>query len=291
MICRQGDHGDRVYVNRGGVIEIRHDDGDGIRTIARRATGHLVGERAAFEPAARSATMVAVGPVTALVIETGAFTAFLELFPQVVKKIEGGLYRRMTEQRPAETYPLRGQYRPILMADISSFNDPERTNLDRIAIRQVLYSELKHVLIAAGVPWGECHVEDRGDGALLIATADTIPGALLERLPEELAEALASHNAGASPGRRLAVRLAVGIGPVIEDPWGVVGEQINLTARLLDAPEFKAEMIEGVCVGVVVSTELHETVARHLPDRDGFHEIDVRVKETRTTAWARTLSP
>jgi CRP-like cAMP-binding protein len=286
VICRQGERGDRVYVLRSGRVEIRHDDGSGPRTVAERGVGDLIGERSAFELRERSATMVAIGPVDALVVETSAFTEFVERHPAVLEKIERGLYERLTERRP---FRYEGQNCTTLMADICSFNGPERTDEDRLAVRGATYSALRRSLERSGVRWEECHWEDRGDGALIIIPPTLRTRDVLHPMVELLAEEIAVHGLRAAPGEHLAVRLAVGVGPVTRDEHGMVGQSINNTARLLDAPEFKARMRDGVSVGVLVSEFVHETVVRHLPSRTEYERIDVVAKETRTTGWVRLL--
>ncbi|WP_157963992.1 cyclic nucleotide-binding domain-containing protein [Actinocorallia populi] len=286
-ICRQGERGDRVYVLRSGRVEIRHDDGSGPRTVAERGTGDLVGERAAFELRERSATMVAIGPVDALVVETPAFTEFVERHPAVLEKVERGLYERLTERRPAAPFRYAGQTCTILMTDICSFNDPGRTDVDRLVVREVMYGALRRSLEGSGVPWDGCHREDRGDGALVIVPPALPTHAVLHPMAELLAEEIAAHGRRASPGERLVLRLAVGAGPVVQDGQGMVGESINGTARLLDAPAFKARMRGGV--GVAVSPFVHENFVRHLPFREEYEQVEVKVKETSTTGWVRLL--
>ena len=58
------------------------------RVVARRGPGHLVGERVALQISVRSATVVAIQRVDALVMRTEDFAAFISTYPAVLKIVE-----------------------------------------------------------------------------------------------------------------------------------------------------------------------------------------------------------
>ena len=67
------------------------------RVVARRGPGHLVGERVALQISVRSATVVAIQRVDALVMRTEDFAAFISTYPAVLKIVEDQIYHRLRE--------------------------------------------------------------------------------------------------------------------------------------------------------------------------------------------------
>ncbi|GAB2823359.1 hypothetical protein GCM10022221_21800 [Actinocorallia aurea] len=182
-----------------------------------------------------------------------------------------------------------GQNCSILMVDITGFNGIGRTDADRLALREVIYSGLRAGFERAGTPWEDCHVEDRGDGALVVVPPH-IPTRVLLRPLEDLAEAVHTHNLTALPGRRLTVRAALNVGPVVADAQGLVGGEINGTARLLDARVLKRRLAEsGGAVGVIVSRFVYDTAVRSFPSFAAFYPVRFQVKETRASGWVAFL--
>ncbi|WP_148086294.1 hypothetical protein [Actinocorallia herbida] len=182
-----------------------------------------------------------------------------------------------------------GQNCSILMIDITGFNQGCRTDIDRLDLRDVIYRGLRAGFERAGMPWADCHVEDRGDGALVVVPPH-IPTRLLLRPLADLAEIVHRHNLDALPGGRLTVRAALNVGPVVADAQGLVGGEINGTARLLDARVLKRRLAEsGGAVGVIVSRFVYDTAVRPLPSFCAFYPVRFQVKETRATGWVAFL--
>ncbi len=76
--------------------------------VAHRGPGDLIGEGAALQGNVRSATVVAVGAVRALVMRTQDFAAFIGAYPEVSAIIEQLIKERLTEEpagREAEVSP------------------------------------------------------------------------------------------------------------------------------------------------------------------------------------------
>lgn len=81
-IFHQGDPADRVVVVEEGVVKVLSTSGDGIETVlGLRSAGDLLGELAAIDGGVRSASVVVVEPVTALVLGVQAFRRFATTRP------------------------------------------------------------------------------------------------------------------------------------------------------------------------------------------------------------------
>jgi hypothetical protein len=83
------------------------------------------------------------------------------------------------------------------------------------------------------------------------------------------------------------------VGPVTSDDLGVQGEAIIRTARMLEAGVLKAAIArDHANLGIVVSEFVYNTAIAQpggLIDPDGYHQIRVRVKETRQLAWMKII--
>ena len=80
-IMEEGERADHVMVILGGQVEIRIEENGSERVVAVRGLGQLVGERAALKVSVRSATVVALEMVWALVVQTKDFAAFIARTP------------------------------------------------------------------------------------------------------------------------------------------------------------------------------------------------------------------
>ena len=80
-----------------GLTEICVRENAWERVVARRGPGHLVGERVALQISVRSATVVAIQRVDALVMRTEDFAAFISTYPAVLKIVEDQIYHRLRE--------------------------------------------------------------------------------------------------------------------------------------------------------------------------------------------------
>jgi CRP-like cAMP-binding protein len=287
FIYRQGDPGRDILILRSGEVEIRCDRGMGPQIIARRHAGDIVGERSAFAPRPRSASVVATTPVEALKVPTGEFVRFVEEHPAVMRKLEDGMYLRLTESMSPEPFAYRQHLCQVLMADICAFSSAHRSDTDRAAIMSVLYEALRLGSDKAGLPLLDFHTEDRGDGTFWVIPPTVAADSSLDVLFDVVEQRLRQHNDTASPGRRMAVRLAYNVAVALQTEYGtMVGDGINLTARLLDAPAFKNRMADDRAVmGVIVSEFVHSTVISQSVLREQYAPVEVHVKERHTTAW------
>ncbi|OKI34471.1 hypothetical protein A6A25_24645 [Saccharothrix sp. CB00851] len=155
-------------------------------------------------------------------------------------------------------------------------------------VRAALYGSLHRAFRDSGIPWDECHREDRGDGVFLLVPPTVPKQLVVDRLPGALAEALAEHNAGHRAEERVRARMAVHAGEVLPDPHGYTAGSINLAFRLLDAERLRNALARssGV-VALVVSDWFYQEVARQsrVVDPRTFRPVDVRVKDTTAKAW------
>ena len=104
-----------------------------------------------------------------------------------------------------------------------------------------------------------------------------------------IADGLRRHNRVASPSARIKLRIALEIGPVALDEYGVSGPAVNASFRMLDAPAFRRQLTRsGSDMGVIVSARVYDTVIRHASgplNPTEFHRVRVKQKETDNTAW------
>jgi hypothetical protein len=284
-----------------GWTEVYVKGPDGERVIARRGPGDLVGERAALRPGSRSATVVALETVQALVVATEDFAAFLGDRPHLLEVLERQIYGRLTENRdwplartaahPAGAAAWQGQNCSILLTDIAAFGARHRSDLDRRTIRLVMYQILREAFEGSGVHWAGCHRDDRGDGVLVIVPPDTPTRSVVDALVTRLAAGLRRHNGQASEATRFQLRVALEVGPVDSDPEGVSGQAIIHAARLLEAPILKRQLTETTAdLGFIVSRYVYDNVITHGTKGDragaaGYRQVRSKVKESRITGW------
>jgi hypothetical protein len=194
-----------------------------------------------------------------------------------------------SEDHSAAADAWTGQNGTIFFADVAAFARAVRLDPDRRTVRRVMYALVRDAFESAGISWLGCHREDRGDGMLVIVPPSTPTNRLIDPLVGHLASALAEHNRRAEAPTQIQLRVALHVGPVVSDPYGVSGESIIQTARLLEAPVLKQALAEsGSSLGLIVSPFVHDSVVRHLPEprRPGdFQQVQPRVKESALTGW------
>ncbi|HWC82348.1 MAG TPA: tetratricopeptide repeat protein [Pseudonocardiaceae bacterium] len=179
-------------------------------------------------------------------------------------------------------------HRTVLVVDVAGFGDPRRTNPDRLTVRQGLYTLLRQALERSGVVWADCEHEDRGDGVLITLPATVTKSRLVESLPGELVAALRAHNHARNIEEQIRLRMAVHAGEIHYDEHGVVGQSVDLTFRLLDAPVLKDALARSSgLLAVIASHWFFDEVIKQskaaAPHR--YQEVRVRVKELDTIAW------
>jgi hypothetical protein len=310
-LMEEGEQADHVAVIISGRTQIRILEHGVERVVAERGPGQLVGERAALEVNVRSATVVAMQTVVALVMRTADFAAFISTYPAVLKIVEEQIYLRLREGPPsvrtghddpgdwrpalaagsgatAARSALTGQNCTVVRTDVVSFNAAGRDGEAQKLIRR---ETLAMTRFALGPVWDTCRWEDRGDGLLIIVAPDVPTAQVLERLATALPPSLKRHNRTYSVSGRLQLRVAAEVGPIEEDDAGVCGPAINHVSRLVEAPTLKRAIAEqDALLGLIVSPYVYQAHVRprgSFLDPADFTEIPVLVKETDATGWMR----
>jgi class 3 adenylate cyclase len=181
-------------------------------------------------------------------------------------------------------------HRAILTVDIEG--STTRTNPAKAQLRQVMYDLFDAALEACGIT--EEHRDplvDRGDGVLvLIHPVDQAPKTLLlTTLVPTLSLLLTEHNS-LRPEDGLRLRAALHAGEVHYDRQGCFGEALDITFRLLDAPEVKSRLSQtDAPLVLVVSDDIYRTVIRHrydgIDDRAFEQTVRVRVAGQQHRGW------
>jgi Cyclic nucleotide-binding domain len=317
-IMEEGERADHVIVILGGRAKVVVSDNGTERVLAVRGLGQLIGERAALDVSVRSATVIALEMVWALVVHTRDFAAFLSAHPPVRSIVESQRhYRGITEpdghqrnddpggfgagtadstigdadlvgrwrRRPRR---LHGENCTVSLTDVVDFGARTRTDGDRRSIREALFRMARGAV--RGFP--DVQFEDRGDGFLTVVPPDVTTAQVISQALSEMSTALALHNSTQRESARFKLRLALNVGPVVSDV-GVSGEAIIVTARLVDAPDFKNALTRSsASLGLIVSPFVYETVVRHgaYPgEAAAYSQVRVEVKESETQAWIRLV--
>ena len=185
--------------------------------------------------------------------------------------------------------PASGQVCTILAFDISGFTRPDRDEDIRIHLHGVLYEILADAFEGSGLPWHQCHHEDRGDGALVILPPGVPAQPVIDPLPERLRGLIRRHNRITCDAAQMQLRAAAHIGPVYSDAYGVISDDLNLLFRMLEAAPLRRALAgSGTELAFVISSYIHDNlVLRHrtLVDPALFSPLKTRVKGTPVSAW------
>lgn len=185
-------------------------------------------------------------------------------------------------------------HRSIVVVDVEKFGDPIRTNTHQLAAREGMYSALIQAFRSSGIEWTECTIEDRGDGVLILVSPNIPKCWLASRLPGRLAVTLTKYNGTCCPEARIRLRMALHAGEVIYDSHGVVGSSVNYAFRLVESSALKSTLNPpSELVALIVSNWFFDEVVQHdiAAEPSCFRSVPVAVKETRGTAWVRSLGP
>lgn len=178
--------------------------------------------------------------------------------------------------------------RTILVVDVERFSDYRRTDSQRLAVQHSLYDLLREALHDVGIEWDDCHHEDRGDGAMILAPAQ-IPKVLFsDHLPDRLADGLRLHNELHRPEECIRLRMALHAGEVYFNEHGVVASAINMAFRLLEAAPLKEALRDSSDALAMIASSwfYHEVIRNSQKFRpEAYFPVPVDVKETNTTGW------
>jgi len=187
---------------------------------------------------------------------------------------------------------LNGQLCGLMAVDIVGFNGSRRDDDIQMYVHKSLYEMLQVAFDRSDVPWSGCVHEDRGDGVLVVVPP-TIPVAGLVAIPSKLCFLLRLHNRVSCDEAHIQLRVATHIGPVHYDGYGFIGHDVSLLFRLLSARSLRRMLSESEAeVAFITSGYMYDNVIRRRPsltDLALFQRLPVRVKETKTQAWACAL--
>src|SRR5215469_9844278 len=178
-------------------------------------------------------------------------------------------------------------HRTIVAVDVEGFGDRHRTNPIQRTIRHGLYRAMQQAFAQAGIPWADCHREDRGDGIFILVGSEVPKSLFVESLPSALVGELCAHNSAHPDLERIRLRMALHAGEVNFDEYGATGAAINLTFRLLESGPVKAVLSTSTGVlAIITSSWFFEEVVRHSKaGAAAYRPFRVVVKETTTAAW------
>jgi CRP-like cAMP-binding protein len=97
-LMREGEQSDAVMVILDGRAKVCLDEDGRERVITERGPGDLIGESGTVPGHVRSATMIALDTVQALVMRTEDYTAFIADFPGVPDLVKKQTYDRRTDR-------------------------------------------------------------------------------------------------------------------------------------------------------------------------------------------------
>jgi class 3 adenylate cyclase len=185
--------------------------------------------------------------------------------------------------------PADGQMCALFAVDIAGFTRPDRDDDIRRYLHEELYTFLPQAFSDAGIPWPDCFVEDRGDGALVVIPPGIAFKGIIDPLPDRLRSLIRRHNHLSRESAGLQLRAALHFGPVDYDGYGFVGSDVNLLFRMLDArPLKRALAASGAELAMIVSDYVYRNVVcRHpsLVNPGCFRAARFQVKNTRAQAW------
>jgi class 3 adenylate cyclase len=176
----------------------------------------------------------------------------------------------------------------LVAVDIVGFCRRYRDADAQIHARDKMYEQLTEAFAMTGLPWHECHLEDRGDGALIVAPPDADADRFLNPLAHHLHAVLRRSNRLASDSTRLRLRVAVHHGRVLYDAYGVAGHAVNHLFRLLEAPAFKKQVESADAdLTMVISDQLYQDAAEFggLFNPAAYQKLRIASKETHASAW------
>ena len=181
----------------------------------------------------------------------------------------------------------------IIAVDVEKYSSADRTDFDRLAVREGMYEVVSTAFGESSIPWDRCQVGDVGDSLLVLLPADVPKILTVDRLPHRLTAMLRRYNRTHAVSARMRLRMAVHAGEVHHDRNGLAAASVIHTCRLLDAQELKAALAHSdEFLALIVSDSFYTTVIRHDPALDpaSFRRIQVSVKETSTYAWLNLIS-
>jgi hypothetical protein len=184
------------------------------------------------------------------------------------------------------TQPQHALHRTVVVVDVSAFG--QRHRIPQEEIRRGLYTALESAFEDCGLDWSATHHEDRGDGVFVLVPPDVPKSKVVDGVPHALLGKLRRYNATRTEEARIRLRIAITAGEVQQDEHGVVGDDVTLAFRLLDAEPLRDALARSTALfALIVSQRIFDDVIRQDPGMDpsSFRRVDVDVKEVHGHAW------
>jgi hypothetical protein len=112
---------------------------------------------------------------------------------------------------------------------------------------------------------------------------------IIDPLPGRLRNMIRRHNHVSSQSAQLQLRAAAHFGPVEHDGHGIVGSDINLLFRMLEARPLRHALAgSGAELALIVSDYMYHALVCRRPDLvspDAFQQVRFQVKQSRGRAW------
>lgn len=187
--------------------------------------------------------------------------------------------------------PGRSQYCLLFGVSVAGFAARGRDDEARLTIRAALYGSLRAAFRTCGIAWDACRHVDRGDGVLVVIPLHLPTVVVIDPLLPLLRAAIQRHNRLSSAIAQIRLCVAVHIGEVHRDQYGVAGVAVDHLFRLLAAPAVKEALTaSGGELALIVSGAVYDGVLRPaggLVDLDTYRPVEVARNGTRARAWVR----
>jgi RNA polymerase sigma factor (sigma-70 family) len=161
--------------------------------------------------------------------------------------------------------------RTILTIDIIDSTSRSSYPYSQVAMRAGLNGVLRKAFLDSEIPWSSCHIEDRGNGAIILIPANVPKMLLVDPLPDLLVAELRRYNDRHPVDERISLRMRLHVGEVIVGDQGAVAESIDHAHGILAA--WTARSSHWASGGVIVSpasvSYYRAGVARHAASTPG----------------------
>ncbi|WP_054566256.1 TIR domain-containing protein [Frankia sp. R43] len=161
--------------------------------------------------------------------------------------------------------------------------------LEQKQLRDGLRGIIEGALAEARIPPAPLR-QDRGDGFLMVFSADTPKARIVADFVRELGITLNEYNATRNKLGRIRLRVSIHEGDILEHGTGWAGDTVVIAARLVDSTPIRQLLQQDpdAELALILSATLFDSVVarrlRGLSPGD-FREVDVTVKKFSATAW------
>jgi hypothetical protein len=182
----------------------------------------------------------------------------------------------------------KSAYYAIAIVDIEQFG--RRKNPDQCWLRRQMYEMLETAATRAGIPWSDCHRNDRGDGVITLIPASVPKEDITESFVRELDTELGAYARRSRESVAMRMRVALHAGDVLRDAQGWVSAELNTACRLVDLPALRNALAQtpSARLALIVSDMWFKTVVWHGPgaiDHRSYTRVPVTTKELDDWAW------